>query len=117
MDKNKKLTKEQLDWIKRNMTNEDVAPLMEGFVPASNLQEPQQPTQYQIPLTLGKEAFEKKQEALMKMKELQEGFDMKELQDMFNEGVKCGAIPNTINQYLINEFNGWIYVLKRSRKQ
>lgn len=57
-----------------------------------------------------------KQKSMDRLKELQESFDKKYIEEMFDEGVKSGALPNTINQYMRYEFNGWIYEFKRFRK-
>lgn len=90
----KKLTKEQIDYI-----------LSKRF--GSQTLQPK----------LTPEQLIQKKIALNNLKDLQMGFDKKYMEDMFNEGVNSGAMPNTINQYMRYEFNGWIYEFKRFRKR
>ena len=112
----RKMTKEQLEWIMRNMKNEEIAPMLEGFVPNPQLIPQMKPPQYAIDPELEREEYDKKHKALMKMKELQEDFDMKHIEEMFDEGVKCGAIPNDRTQFLQYPFGKYVYELRRFRK-
>ena len=97
MSEDNKLTKEQLDRMMRDIQQNTLRPMIQ-----------RRPT---------KEQQLQKQKSMLRLKELQESFDKKYIEEMFDEGVKSGALPDTINQYMRYEFNGWIYEFKRFRKQ
>lgn len=53
----------------------------------------------------------RKQQALAKLKKLQEVFDKDYLEEMFDALVDSGV--NTINQNMVYEYNGYVYILRR----
>ena len=103
MSKDKKLTKEQLDWIDRQLKGGLGASMVQKFIQEQGGLSPQS-IPYQIPPQLSPEELLRKQEALAHLEDLMKEFDKKYMEELFEEGLKSGALPNTLNQYYRYEF-------------